>query len=111
MMEANTRRISVADDFSKYPGGRYKTDGEFSGERFRDDILVPALVGTVQVVVNLNGTLGFGSSFLEEAFGGLIRVSGFTLPEIKEKIILEADSDVIKGTINFYLERAIPKEK
>ena len=30
--------VNIAQDFSKYPGGRYRADGEFSGERFRDDL-------------------------------------------------------------------------
>lgn len=72
------KRTSIARNFSKYPAGRYKADGRFSGERCRRELLVPALRGTDVVVVDLNGTLGYGSSFLEEAFGGLVREEGFS---------------------------------
>lgn len=67
--------ISIADDFSQFPGGRYPSDGEFNGTRFRTDFLIPALnrCGSGVVVVSLDGVAGLGSSFLEEAFGGLVR--------------------------------------
>lgn len=70
----NSRReIHVGRDFSKHPAGRYRDDGPNSGQRFREDFLVPALREADEVLVVLDGTRGFGSSFLEEAFGGLIR--------------------------------------
>ena len=34
--------ISVSE-FSRFPGGRWKKDGPFSGEEFRDTIVIPAL--------------------------------------------------------------------
>ena len=46
----SNRTINVATDFSKYPGGRFVNDGAFSGQRFRDDFLVPALKGSVTLV-------------------------------------------------------------
>ena len=67
--------INIANDFSRYPAGRYRADGKFSGAAFRDDLLVPALrkPGIGLVCVCFDDVAGFGSSFLEEAFGGLIR--------------------------------------
>ena len=70
----STQVISIAKDFSPTPAGRYRSDGPFPGEKFRDDLLLPALrKDTEPVTVELDGTAGFGSSFLEEAFGGLVR--------------------------------------
>lgn len=64
-------------DYAVAPGGRYRKDGPFSGEEFRDDILVPQLLAAADrnedVVVELDGVAGYGSSFLEEVFGGLVR--------------------------------------
>lgn len=65
--------IRIAKDYSRYPGGRYRRLGKYSGEEFRDDFLRPALEQGCEVKVVLDGTEGYGSSFLEEAFGGLIR--------------------------------------
>ena len=71
--------ISIADDFSRYPAGRFREDGNFSGAAFREDLLVPALraKNVAIVTVSFDDVAGFGSSFLEEAFGGLIREEGF----------------------------------
>jgi len=76
-MEKVIKTINIAADFSKFPGGRFLTDGKYSGERFREEFLVPALKAHEKIEVELDGTLGYGSSFLEEAFGGLVRDHGF----------------------------------
>ena len=78
--------INVAEDFSPSPIGRYRSDSDTSGEAFRVDHLVPALKSFDQVIVNMDGTDGYGSSFLEEAFGGLIRVEGFSEKQLKSKL-------------------------
>lgn len=102
--------INVSDDFSRYPAGRYIDDGPHSGQRFRDDFLKPILINNEKAVINLDGVRGYGSSFLEEAFGGLVReefdaqlvLDTFTfqsadsslVDEIKEYIIHGAESDM-----------------
>ena len=65
--------INISTEFTKYPGPRFERLGSFSGEKFRDEVLVPALQEHDEVVVHLDGTMGYGSSFLEEAFGGTVR--------------------------------------
>ncbi|MFN4277750.1 MAG: STAS-like domain-containing protein [Ferrovibrio sp.] len=82
--------IAIAKDFSDVPAGRYKKDGAFSGEQFRDDLLRPRLQSSETVEVILDDVEGYGSSFLEEAFGGLVRVAGFTPDELHKKLKLVA---------------------
>ena len=65
--------LSVARQFTQFPGGRYRRISEFSGEEFRDDYLKPAIERGEEVVVELDGVVGYGSSFLEEVFGGIVR--------------------------------------
>jgi len=60
--------INIANDFSFFPSGRTKQDGPNSGERFREGFLIPAIINNKNVIVELDGTLGLASSFLEEAF-------------------------------------------
>lgn len=71
--------ISVARDFSRAPGPRLVRQGSWSGEEFRG-CLEQALRRYDRVVVDLDGTRGYDSSFLEEAFGGLVR-EGVLTPE------------------------------
>lgn len=86
--------IKIAESFSRYPGGRYREDGDFSGEEFRETVLVPALkdarAARHRVLVELDGAAGYPSSFLEEAFGGLVREGHFTSAELKSLLEIRA---------------------
>lgn len=89
------RVIDIARDFSRAPAGRFISDGPNSGERFREEFLVPTLRSEHPMKVVLDGTRGLGSSFLEEAFGGLIR-KGFPRKQLLESIsLVSADSSLI----------------
>ena len=105
-------RLNVRD-FTTTPGPRYKRLGNGSGEVFRDTRLAPAFNQArqkgVKLVVDLDGTSAYGSSFLEEAFGGLTRLFGkdavlavldlrsearpWYLSEVLDEYIPEADSN------------------
>lgn len=98
-----TSKISIATSFSVAPAGRYLTDGPFSGERFRSELLFPALQKFDQVEVDLDGTLGYGSSFLEEAFGGLIRESGMTLEQINKQLVINSSRRLYQERVKQYL--------
>jgi STAS-like domain of unknown function (DUF4325) len=84
---STTTTIEVGKDFSRTPGGRYISDGPDSGELFRIRYLLPALRAAAtsggSVIVVLDGPRGYLSSFIEEAFGGLVRAEGFTAPSLK----------------------------
>lgn len=77
--------------FSITPGSRYKEEGNkaHSGEEFREDYLEPkfelARQSNVKLIVNLDGTIGYGTSWLEEVFGGLARKVG------KDKVLETID--------------------
>lgn len=100
--------INVAKDFSKYPGGRYTTDGKYSGEAFRENILIPALNKFPMIKIEMDGTLGYGSSFLEEAFGGLVREHNYTPQELITKIKILSSDPSLKLEINEYISQAKP---
>lgn len=95
--------IDIARDFTRFPAGRYRADGPYSGERFREDLLVPALTAHGHVKVILDGTMGFGSSFLEEVFGGLVRAHRFGDADLAEMIELESSDKSLIDEIREYL--------
>lgn len=70
-------------DFTEYPGPRYDVQGPESGEKFYAERLNPFFLKCYQegkkLVVNLDGTAGFASSFLDEAFGQLTYDFGMSL--------------------------------
>ncbi|MGH7784994.1 MAG: hypothetical protein ACREO5_14275, partial [Candidatus Binatia bacterium] len=52
------KTIDVAKDFSQVPAGRFLDDGPNSGERFREEVLFPALQQAEKVEVILDGIEG-----------------------------------------------------
>ncbi len=65
--------FKISEDFSRFPGGRYKSDGDYSGEHLREDVLLPLLTSDPSCKIHLfvGDVLGLPGAFLEEAFGSL----------------------------------------
>ena len=102
----STQVISIAKDFSPTPAGRYRSDGPFPGEKFRDDLLLPALRRDAEhVTVELDGTAGFGSSFLEEAFGGLVRC-GINPATLRQRLKINSSHPSYVARVWSYIEHA-----
>ena len=99
MNVSKRNRIIIAKDFSRYPAGRYQEDGDFNGEIFRKNYLVPALKNFDKVEVVFDGVAGFGSSFLEEAFGGLVRHEGFSKDQLDSKLVLFASESELEDDV------------
>lgn len=108
-------KIKIATDFSRIPCARFLSEGDFPGEEFREKVLLPRLKEAIdkkeKLEIDLDGTAGLGTSFLEESFGGLIRVDRMDYKVIIDTIsfISEDDPDYI-DEINDYLKEAHEKE-
>ena len=100
--------ISVAEDFSRFPAGRFLDDGPFPGAKFREQ-LVEALRKSKDVTVQLDGTMGYGSSFLEEAFGGLVRLCGLSAAELHLRLHLESSDPSLLEEVWAYVDEAQPE--
>jgi len=87
--------IHIAKEFSPYPVGRFHDDGPDSGQRFREQFLEPPLAAGENLKVDLSGTEGFGSSFLDESFGGVVRKFNFTEEDVRKRLLLVADDDPV----------------
>ncbi|WP_197716296.1 STAS-like domain-containing protein [Tritonibacter mobilis] len=107
--------IDIAKQFSRHPAGRVPSDGPDNGERFRNECLVPALLAALNsapkktVVVDIDGCRSFGSSFLEESFGGLARVPAFPFPEALKILSIRSSKphlQIYKDAILGYLDDA-----
>ncbi len=87
--------LSIRKEFSTTPGPRFKKEGEFSGEEFRDRILSKRFLKAKEeehkLIVDLDGTAGYGSSFLEEAFGGLARI--YTAKSVDAVLQFKSDEE------------------
>lgn len=67
--------INIYEDFTDTPGARTYADGDYSGQEFYDKLLLPKYEEAVRkkekLQINLDGTNGYASSFLNEAFSRL----------------------------------------
>ncbi|OUM27990.1 DUF4325 domain-containing protein [Pseudomonas sp. 1239] len=96
--------VFLAKEFSRHPAGRYKKDGPYSGELFREKYLIPAVDHREAIVVHLDGARGYGSSFLEEAFGGLVRM--YSKETVEKFILLDSRDDNLLQRIKSYMQNA-----
>lgn len=104
--------IDIAKEFSRFPFGRFTNQSDTSGEKFRNDILVPALNEYDVVTIVLDGAKGYGSSFLEEAFGGLMRVSNLKYAEVRKKLKIKSTIDPsLPAEIDGYMMEAEKQKK
>lgn len=105
-MEKQMVVVNIAKDFTRYPSGRYKKNGKTSGEEFRERFMEAAISGGQKVVVELDGTIGYGSSFLEEAFGGLVRALNLKAGDLEERIELRTENSLLREEILQYIRDA-----
>ena len=107
------KTIKIATDYSDTPLGRYPEDGEFNGTRFREEFLKPALEKESEVEVDIDGVEGYGSSFLDEAFGGLVRKGYFKPADLQKKLTIrntDPDLALYRDLIWKYIQQAEPRK-
>lgn len=98
--------VNIARDFTRFPSGRFKRNGDTSGEAFRERFLESQILQGEIITIELDGTIGYGSSFLEEAFGGLVRKLRLSPNEIHKKIKLISEDPSLIEEIRTYIEDA-----
>ena len=84
-------------DFAEYPGVRYIEQGDYSGEEFYVDTINPLFKKCISenkiLVVDLDGTAGYASSFLDECFGNLVYDFEYDQILLRLEIISLEESD------------------
>ena len=102
--------INIANDFSKFPGPRYREEGDNSGEEFRERILRPRFEAArktgEKLIIELDGVaFGYPTSFLEESFGGLARDCGIdTVLDVL--VFRSSDERLLPKEIERYIRNA-----
>jgi hypothetical protein len=107
---SNAVEIDVGKQFSRYPAGRTPSDGKYCGETFRERFIKDNLAKGVKVKVFLDNAVSYGSSFLEEAFGGLIRVYKYSYETVKDRLELNTTDPFLMDEIWTYIENASKAE-
>lgn len=116
-MNDNQIKFKIATEFTEYPGPRYKYQGEYSGEKFFEEVLdgqmQDAIDKDVKLEIDLDGTAGYASSFLDEAVGNLVKKYGGEIIEQRLRIISVLEPDwidmIYKETIPEWEKKRIGK--
>ena len=99
--------FNVGRDFSRDPAGRFYTDGDASGEKFREEFLknlITKLKGDETLEIVLDDDVDtYGSSFLSEAFAGAVRYGYVQADELLKKIKFSYSNPDYK----FYADRVV----
>lgn len=98
--------VNVARDFSRFPSGRFTKHGSTSGEGFRSKFLVGLIKAGKQVTVQMDGAIGYSSSFLEEAFGGTVRELHISAAQLKALLHIESSDQALIDEIYGYIDDA-----
>ncbi len=107
-------KLTICTDFSDTPGGRFIAEGDYSGELFRDSVLIKRFEDAEEhndiLEINFDGCYGIGTSFLEEAFGGLVR-KYHKQGVLKRLRLISTEDETIPGNIKRYVEEAEEKDR
>lgn len=108
--------INVAKDFSPYLFGRTTPqDGDFTGEVFRETILKKNLDqlndGEILIVDFDDVLTDVGSSFLSEAFAGLIEKGHITKENLLNVLVIKSKDDLYDIAVRKYINEAELKKE
>ncbi len=107
------KKLNIGRDFSLDPSGRFYTDGEGSGEEFREDCLKKLVESLepeekLQIIID-DGVEAYGSSFLVEGFAGMVKYGYVTSQELLDKIEIhftDEDFEFYGNKIKTYISQA-----
>lgn len=106
MVGESSTKIDIGNQFSRFPAGRTPDDGKYNGQTFREKFLRDNFKKFSVIEVLLDNALSYGSSFLEEAFGGLVRVYGHDARSLRGRLILISDDPFLVDEIWAYIDDA-----
>lgn len=112
-MNEKMSTLSIANSFTRTPGHRSRADGDFSGEEFLEDVLLPAFRSAWEnkekLCVDLDGTSGYATSFLEASFGGLARQ--YPIQDVLSVLEFRSDDEpYLIEEVNGYIQHARDEE-
>ena len=88
-------KIKISKDFSPTLGGRYRENGPWSGEEFRDDLLIgkvyEALHKREPLFIDFDDCYGIGTAWLDEAFTGIVTKYGISF--LNDILGIKSDDD------------------
>lgn len=101
-------RIALRE-WTRFPGGRFKTDGEHSGEEFREKFLEMPIRRGEHFEIDFNGIFTAGWSFMDESLGHYVTELGEDEFRNRFTIIANDDPDILEE-LETVIERRTSKK-
>ena len=110
-----TMYLNIAKEFSPMPIGRFRTESKKSGEAFREEILYPKVCEAIKnketLQVDFTDMLNLSAAFLEESFGGLVRIHELDRDEVLKTIEFISEDRLLVTYLELsrdFIEEAVP---
>ena len=110
-----TMYLNIAKEFSPMPIGRFRTESKKSGEAFREEILYPKVCEAIKnketLKVDFTDMLNLSAAFLEESFGGLVRIHELDRDEVLKTIEFISEDRLLVTYLELsrdFIEEAVP---
>jgi hypothetical protein len=101
--------ISISKQFAKTPGPRYEWQGQKSGQEFLETLLKPQFLAAEKakqkLVVDLDGTEGYSTAFLDGSFGELGREFGYDRV-VASLVLITTDEPYLETEIKIYMRQS-----
>ncbi|MBB1317500.1 STAS-like domain-containing protein [Shewanella sp. SR43-4] len=99
---------NIGLQFSDTPAGRYFDDGDYTGEHFRENVLkdlVNNLQENEKLIITIDDVEGFGSSFLDEAFGGMVGKGYIEPDEFLDLLVIDYEDSEDVSSFAFFAKK------
>ncbi|WP_050562575.1 STAS-like domain-containing protein [Pseudomonas sp. GM50] len=99
-------KIIKIKDECPFPCGRFREDGPGNAQAFREDVLQPALATENLVTLDFSDLPGWGSSWLSEVVGGLLRDGTISKNDLITRLNVVATTDTEKAEVMMFIKEA-----
>ena len=101
--------LNIASQFSQVLGPRFREEGDFSGQQFREEWLTPKFLEDCRsedrFFIDLDGGRGYATAFLEQAVGGFARKFGSKV--VLDVLICKTDEEpYLESDTKRYIDEA-----
>lgn len=95
-MKNDNITFNVTKQFSRTPSARIAKEGKYPGSELRN-IITPLIKKAIKekgtFTIILDGAAGYGTSFLEEVFGGLVRIEHIPYQDLVRTLNIVSDEE------------------
>jgi len=110
------KTVKIRDDYNWSTGSRLIIEGPHSGEDFRIKFFYPMIIDAIAsnetLTIDFDGGIGYGTSWLEEVFGGVIRKDRVDAQDVRKHLrLIATQQPYILRLVDKYMKQAEEKAR